>query len=84
MRTNRKCTALLFFSTFLRQRCHIFIQLQLENNNRTKFALNSSQNFKTTVQHLIKVFPSFLHPLCPMWVQGGTFICPFIVQNWNI
>ena len=27
VRTNLKCTALLFFSTFLRQRCHIFIEL---------------------------------------------------------
>ena len=32
----------------------------------------------------MKVFPSFLHPLCPMWTQSGTFICPFIVLNLNI
>ena len=36
------------------------------------------------IQHLIKVFPSFLHPLCPMWVQSGTFICSIIVLNSNI
>ena len=34
--------------------------------------------------HLIKVFPSFLHPLGPMWVQRGTFICLFIVLNFKI
>ena len=38
-------------------------------------ALNSSQNFKAMAQHLIKVFPSLLHPLSPMWVQSGTVIC---------
>ena len=32
----------------------------------------------------MKVFPSFLHPLCPMWVQRGTFICPIIVLNLNV
>ena len=41
----------------------------------------SSQKFQ---EHLIKVFPFFLHPLCPMWVQSGTFICPIIVLNLNI
>ena len=31
----------------------------------------------------MKVFRSFLHPLCPMWAQSGTFICPFIVLDLN-
>ena len=35
-------------------------------------------------KHLRKVFPSFLHPLCPMWVQSGTFIYYIIVLNLNI
>ena len=25
-----------------------------------------------------------LHPLCPVWVQSGIFICPIIVLNLNI
>ena len=45
---------------------------------------NSSQNFKATAQDLKKVFPSFFHPLCPIWVHSGTFISPFIVLNLNI
>ena len=61
-----------------------FIQLSLDKYNKTKLALNSSQNFKAMVQHLIKVFPSFLDPLCLMWVQSGTFICSIIVLNLNI
>ena len=32
----------------------------------------------------MEVFPSFVHPLCPMRVQSGTFICPFVVINLNI
>ena len=32
----------------------------------------------------MKVFPSFLHPLCLMWVQSRIFICPIIVLNLNI
>ena len=42
------------------------------------------QNFKVMVEDLTKVFPSFLHPLCPMWAQSGAFIFPFIVLNLNI
>ena len=30
------------------------------------------------VQHLVNVFPSSLHSLCPMWVQSGISICPFV------
>ena len=41
----------------------------------------SSQKFQ---EHLIKVFPFFLHPLCPMWVQSGSFICSIIVLNLDI
>ena len=51
---------------------------------KTKLALNSSQNFKAKVELLMKVFPSVLHPLCPMWVQSGTFTCPCTVLNLNI
>ena len=46
--------------------------------------LNSSQSFKVTVLHLIKMFPSFLYSLCPMWVQSGIFISLIIVLNLNI
>ena len=45
---------------------------------------NSSQNYKAIAQHLMKVFPSFLYALCPMWAQIRTFICPVTVFNLNI
>ena len=32
----------------------------------------------------MKVFQSFLHPVYPVLVQSGAFICPFIVLNLNI
>ena len=32
----------------------------------------------------MKVFPSFLHPLRPMWAQSRTFICPFVMLNLNL
>ena len=47
--TNLKCTALLFFSTFLRKKCHIFIELFHEKCNKAKLALNSCQSFKAMV-----------------------------------
>ena len=68
-----------FFFTFLRQRCHIFIEPEHEKYNKTKLTLNLSQ-----ITPYKKVFPSFLHPLCPMWAQRGTFICTIIVLNLNI
>ena len=38
-----------FFFAFLKERCQIFIDLQLEKYPKTKLALNSSQNFKAMV-----------------------------------
>ena len=32
----------------------------------------------------MNVFPSFLHPLCLMWVKSGTSIYTFIVLNLNV
>ena len=49
VKTNLKSTALLFFSTFLRKNCHIFIELELEKYSKTKLTLNSSQSFKAIV-----------------------------------
>ena len=42
--------------------------------------LNSSQNFKATIQHLVNVFPSISHPLYPMFVQSGIFMSLFQVN----
>ena len=36
------------------------------------------------MQHLIKAFPSFPHPLCSMWVQIGIVIFLFIELDLKI
>ena len=56
----------------------MFYDLYFEKYNKTKLALNSSQNFKAMVLHIREFFPSFLHPLFLMWAQSELFIYLFI------
>ena len=56
----------------------MFYDLYFEKYNKTKLALNSSQNFKAMVLHIREFFPSFLHPLFPMRAQSELFIYLFI------
>ena len=67
-----------FLHIFEIQVSHFYWAITNRKYNKTEMALNSSQNCKTMVYHLVKVLQSSLLSLCPMWVQSGTSICFFV------